>query len=107
MHITDYTDYQCFLRDFIVAEKRRRPSFSFGRWAKDLKLQSPSTLIMLVRRQRNPSDALTDALVRYFKFNGEDAECFRDLVHLKKNHRNSEIICKEGFRRCIWRGKCA
>lgn len=89
--VFEYTDYRCFLNDFFENQKKRRDYWSFGKWAQELKIKSPSTLIMLLRGQRNPGKTLIEKLAHYFRFDSEEAGYFRDLVKLHKAKDDIEM----------------
>jgi uncharacterized protein (TIGR02147 family) len=84
VRVFDYSSYRTYLRDYLENKRRERKSFSYGVWARQLGLKSPSTLIMILNGQRNPGPNLIDELVRHFDFKNADEKYFRDLVKLDK-----------------------
>jgi uncharacterized protein (TIGR02147 family) len=79
-----YTSYQKFLRDFVDEKRKSSPQWSYGVWAKQLRLRSSSTLIMVVNGQRNPGPELMGKLAKYFCFDKNGEAYFTSLVKLHK-----------------------
>jgi len=90
-NILQYSDYRTYLHDFYKHKKRSQPGWSYSVWAKQLKLKSPSTLIMVVGGQRNPGNSLIKCFVEYFEFNQRNADYFEDLVRLEKSKRDIRL----------------
>ncbi len=84
MDLFQYVDYRSYLNDYYRHKKQEQKTWSYGVWANKMGLKSPSTLIMLLKGQRNPGDELTKNFIHYFKFKEKEAEYFKDLVQLKK-----------------------
>jgi uncharacterized protein (TIGR02147 family) len=80
-----------FLAEFYQEKKRANSSWSYGVWARQLELKSSSTLIMILKGQRNPSRALTKDLCRYFNFDKTEAQYFSDLVTLAKARNDVQL----------------
>jgi len=79
-----YADYRTFLRDFSAEKKQRDSRFSYGVWARQLNLKSPSTLVMVLNGQRHPGPDLVKTLSRYFRFDENQDRYFDHLVRLAK-----------------------
>lgn len=87
----NYVDYRTFLKDRFDAKKRKRRSWSYGVWARELDLASSSTLIMIMNGDRNPGPRLTEALIRNLKLSGTEASYFIDLISLAKAKGDSRM----------------
>ncbi len=82
--VYEYSDYRSILRDYYYARKHERPNWSYGVWARQLGIRSPSTLIMILNGQRNPGKRLIRTLSTHFRFDKREAAYFEDLVTLHK-----------------------
>ncbi|MGK5089741.1 TIGR02147 family protein [Bdellovibrionota bacterium FG-2] len=74
--VLEYGDYRTYLKDRFESEKKRRKHWSYGVWAKELGLQSSSTLIMILNGDRNPGPKLIQQLARYLKLNNTESAHF-------------------------------
>lgn len=83
-----YTDYRAYLLACYWSKRASRRGWSYTVWAKQLGLGSASTLVMIIKGQRNPGPALIESLVAWLKLGPERAEYFRDLVRLEKYRRD-------------------
>lgn len=90
--IYGYSQFQHFLRDYVQEKKDLMPNWSYGVWARQMKLKSSSTLIMIVNGQRNPGPDLTKKLATFFKFNDKETEYFEALVRLQKAKNMEETV---------------
>lgn len=79
-----YTDYRLFLADMVSYLKKTFPRWSYGTWARSLKLSSKSTMLMIIRGQRNPGPLLIEKLCDYFEFTVEERKYFSSLVKVQK-----------------------
>ncbi len=84
----EYKDYRAFLMDYWRQKKTSQPSWSYGVWARKLGLRSSSTLIMILKGDRNPGRALRKDFARYFAWSEKEEEYFTDLVRLEKNRHD-------------------
>lgn len=82
--VLDYLEFSAFLDAFIATQRASDPSWSYAKWARELKIKTPSTLIMIANGQRHPGPRLIQRLIRYFKFNESEAHHFCDLVKVHK-----------------------
>lgn len=90
--IYEYQDYRSFLASILQSRKKQRRQFSINAWARRLNLNSSSTLIMILKGQRNPGPQLVNKLVTDLKLNPAEGEYFRNLVQLEKTHREDEHL---------------
>lgn len=86
-----YSDYRSFLKDAYATQKKYRPRWSYGSWARQLGLKSPSTLVMILKGQRNPSSQLTHALANRLHLSSKETEFFFDLVQFQKFRQNAAM----------------
>lgn len=89
--LANHSDYRVYLRDFYQRKKKASPRWNYAVWARQLKIKSPSTLIMILNGQRHPGPALVQSLVRYLKLAGDEADQFHDLVRLQKAKADPEL----------------
>lgn len=82
--INSFTDYRTFLLSHAQVKKKENKRWTYGIWAKQLGLSSTSSITKIIQGDRNPGDHITDKLISYFKFNGEQADYFKDLIRLHK-----------------------
>lgn len=87
-----HSQLQHFLRDYVQEKKSSSPNWSYGVWARQMKLKSSSTLIMIVNGQRNPGPTLTKKFTAFFKFDEKESEYFTALVQLQKSKNIEETV---------------
>lgn len=78
--IYEYTDYRAYLRDYYVAEKARRPAFSYRYFARRAGHTSPNFLKLVIEGKRNLGPASVTAFARALELDAEEASFFNDLV---------------------------
>lgn len=88
---SEFSDYRDFLRGYIDFKKSTSKHWSFGVWAKQLQLASPSTLIMIANGQRNPGPRLLQTLISFFGMDSLEARYFSDLVRVKKSEKDISV----------------
>jgi len=79
-----FTDYRAFLVAHVQDCKLRKNDWTFGIFARQLGLKDPSSITKIIQGQREPGEAITGKLIRYFQFNTRDAQYFQDLIRLRK-----------------------
>jgi uncharacterized protein (TIGR02147 family) len=89
--IFQYTDYRLLLKDYFEATKKQNPRWSYGAWAKKLRLKSPSTLIMIVNGDRNPGPDLMKKLSSQLGFDQRQRAFFEDLIRFQKAQRDPSL----------------
>lgn len=78
--IYDYSDYRAFLRDYYVAEKARRPAFSYRYFARRAGHTSPNFLKLVIEGKRNLGASSVSAFARALELDVEESSFFSDLV---------------------------
>jgi uncharacterized protein (TIGR02147 family) len=78
--VYEYTDYRAYLRDYYVAEKARRPAFSYRYFARRAGHTSPNFLKLVIEGKRNLGPARITAFARALELDVEEASFFADLV---------------------------
>ncbi|MBT4792269.1 MAG: TIGR02147 family protein [Halobacteriovoraceae bacterium] len=89
--IEGHSDYRSFLKHYYEYRKELRPGFSFKVWANKLGLKSSSSLIMILKGQRTPSDSLVHKLNDYFDFNTKQRAYFEGIVLLERNQNRPQL----------------
>lgn len=79
-NIYEYTDYRSYLRDYYVAEKARRPAFSYRYFARRAGHTSPNFLKLVIEGKRNLGPASITAFARALELDAEEASFFAELV---------------------------
>jgi uncharacterized protein (TIGR02147 family) len=79
-NIFEYTDYRAYLRDYYVAEKARRPAFSYRYFARRAGHTSPNFLKLVIEGKRNLGPASVTAFARALELDAEEASFFAELV---------------------------
>jgi uncharacterized protein (TIGR02147 family) len=79
-NIFEYTDYRAYLRDYYVAEKARRPAFSYRYFARRAGHTSPNFLKLVIEGKRNLGPASITAFARALELDAEEASFFAELV---------------------------
>lgn len=82
--IFNYSDYRQFLTDHYEAEKKRFSSFSYNIWAKKLDLKNNTSIIKIIKGQRNAGPEMIEKLSEYFRFTAREKEYFSGLIELEK-----------------------
>lgn len=79
-----FTDYRTFLIAHVQDCKKKKPSWTYGVFARQLGLKDPSSITKIIQGQREPGEIVTGKIIHYFQFSPKDAQYFRDLIRLKK-----------------------
>jgi len=77
------TDYRVFLRDWLEAERRKRPIVSLRWMAQNLSVD-PSLVSKILAQERHLSHSRVQPVCDLLKLQGDEAEYFRLLVHYAK-----------------------
>ena len=91
LNIFQYTSFRTYLNAYGEAKKRSNPRWSYGSWAKCLKLSGTASLTMILNGQRNPGPIVAKRLVQYFKFNKKESTYFQDLILLEKSQGDPRL----------------
>lgn len=78
--VYEYTDYRAYLRDYYVAEKARRPAFSYRYFARRAGHTSPNFLKLVIEGKRNLGPSSVTAFARALELDAEEASFFAELV---------------------------
>lgn len=78
--VFEYTDYRKYLADFYVAEKARRPSFSYRSFARRAGFSSPNFLKLVIDGRRNLGTQSVPAFAKALGLAPEESAFFSDLV---------------------------
>ena len=104
--VYDYTDYRAYLRDYYVAEKARRPAFSYRYFARRAGHTSPNFLKLVIEGKRNLGPASDTAFARALELDAEEAGFFAELVAYgqakndeAKNRHLSRIMAARNYRK--------
>lgn len=92
LNIFNYSDYREFLRDFNDMKKRVNPSWSFGLWARELGLNSISSITMIINGQRHAGKKIQKSLIEFFKFNAKESYYFQELVKIAKSTKDDPSL---------------
>lgn len=84
MNIFEYTNYRTYLVASIEEAKARNPRLTTSALAKKMGLKSNTSLIKILRGQRDPGPDVSRRLVHYFKMSEREMQYFEDLVSLQK-----------------------
>jgi uncharacterized protein (TIGR02147 family) len=84
-------DYRLFLKDWFEAKRKTNPQWTYGAWARLLRLKSPATLNMILNGKRNPSPKLTTAISKQLGLRGSEVSYFEDLVKLEKSKNDASV----------------
>ena len=90
-NVLEFSDYRSFLLASYESRRRSHRHFSLAAWARKLSLKSSSTLIMILKGDRNPSEQLVDTLNFDLGLCDDEAEYFRNLVQLEKAKTNTHL----------------
>lgn len=92
LNIFEFSSYRKFLTTHFLQQKEKNPSWSYGSWAKLLKLGGTAVLTNIINGKRNPGPKLCDCFSEYFRFSTNERDYFESLVHLEKaKDRTSEL----------------
>lgn len=92
LNIYDFTDYKLFLQSYVDIQKTQKPHWNLSRWGQELGLGSRSLLVMVLNGTRSPSQALTQKLLQYLKFDQKASDYFKALIQLEKYRQDPDII---------------
>ncbi len=100
--ILDHTNYRSFLKAHYEFMKQNSRNFSYEAWARKLGLRNNTSLLKIIRGDRNAGPEVQEKLIQYFHFHSDEISYFRDLVLLEKIPEQSplrhEIIERLTFR---------
>ncbi len=86
-----YTDVRHYLKDYFGYLKGKNSRFSYNAWSKALGVKDSTTILKVLRGQRNIGPDLAEKFLKYFAFPAKQAEYFNDLVTLTKIGKNSRL----------------
>ena len=92
--VFSFCDYRSFLKAYAEDCRQTNPRWTYGAWAKRLRLGGTATLTMILNGQREAGPQLVDKFCNYFKFDARQATYFRNLVYLHKVNDNPELALK-------------
>lgn len=91
LDVKQFTDYRAFLLAHVQDCKRRNIDWTYGVFAKKLGLKDTSSITKIMQGQREPGDAITGQLIRYFEFTPRESQYFQDLVRLQKIKKDPRL----------------
>lgn len=91
LDISKFTDYRTYLIAHAQEMKKLKPDWSYGIWAKSLKLKSTSSITKIIQGQRDPGSQIENEFIKYFKFNDKQTSYFKDLIQLQKISGNPRL----------------
>lgn len=91
LNIYSYSSLRSFLKAHAEDQKAKKPTWSYGMWAKKLGLKGTASLTMIINGQRNAGPQMIDALVSYFGFTEKEEKFFRNLASLEKVGKDSSL----------------
>ena len=104
--IFNYSDYRQFLVDHYDSEKLRFSSFSYNVWARKLELKNNTSIIKIVKGQRNAGPEMIDKLSEYFHFTNKEKEYFKGLVDLdKETNDRLKVLIKRDLQKLNFKKK--
>ncbi len=89
--VYDYIDYRAYLKAWFEIKREQNPRWTFGTWARQLRLKSPATLNMILNGHRHPGPKLIHHLCNQLRFARPETEYFQDLVALGKSDRDPRL----------------
>lgn len=98
LSIYNYDEFGDFFSDFLAAKKLQRKSYSINALARRIGLKSPSTLVMIAKKQRLPSMQSLNLLAVELKLKPEELLYAEVLVGLKGAKSPKEKLAFENRR---------
>jgi uncharacterized protein (TIGR02147 family) len=89
--VFQYEDFRQFLKDYFEYKKTLNTSFTYGIWARLLKVNARSTLTMVLTGKREIGPKLMAKFIEYFQFSPPEAEYFRELILMSKLKRDPRV----------------
>jgi len=90
-NLFSYSDYRSYLKSFYEDKKRANPRWTYGVWAKQMGLKDNSSIIKIIRGQRQAGPEVTKKLISYFQFTSRESMYFQDLIHLAKANKDPSL----------------
>ena len=104
INLFSYLDYRQFLRDWYLAAKKSRGSFSFRTFSKKAGFHSPNFFKLVMDGDRNLTEKSLSHFVTGLGLNKQEEEFFRNLVffnqakiHEQKDHYYQKLIQSRKF----------
>ena len=91
-NVYHYTDVRHYLKDYYLYLKSKNSRFSYNAWSKALGVKDSTTILKVLRGQRNIGPELSEKFLKYFAFPAKQAEYFNDLVTLTKIGKNLRLV---------------
>lgn len=88
--VFEFQNYRSFMVAHFEATKARVPGWSYEAWARKLGLKNNTSLIKVVKGQREAGPKILHRLEDYFRLSGRELDYFRALVFLSKSAKNPE-----------------
>lgn len=90
-NIYNYTDIRVYIKDHYLYLKKKNANFSYNAWSKVLGVKDSTTILKVIKGERNLGPELSAKFQKYFAFTPKQAEYFSDLVTLSKIGRQSRL----------------
>lgn len=91
--IFDYTDYSDYLNSFVSESgKYSHGPFNLSNWAKRLGYKSPSSLAMVLNKQRLPTWRMVASFSEDFRLSKNERRYFELLVDLERKKQSGEPV---------------
>ena len=84
LRLFNFVDPHEFLISYYEQRKSKQSSFSYSKWAQELKFNNRSFLRLLILGQRNFTDNSILKFINYFKFKNSEADYFSNIIKLKQ-----------------------
>ncbi len=88
--ILDFKDYREFLKEAGLPKSPYNQKNTLMKWAKRLGYRSPSSLTMVLRGQRLPSQEMLDAFEKDFQLSSLEREYFELLIKIEKAEKKNQ-----------------
>lgn len=105
VNLFEYKDYRSFLKDWYHQAKETRPSFSYRTFAKKAGFNTSNFMMLVMKGQRNLTEASLTKFVKGLDLNKQEQEFFRNLVffnqaktHAEKNVYYQGLLQSKKFR---------
>ncbi len=106
LDIFNYSDYRLFLVDHYEAEKKRFAGFSYNIWAKKLDLKNNTSIIKVIKGQRNAGPEMIEKFNDYFRFTIKEKEYFAGLIELdKETNSKLQVLIKRDLQKLNHKNK--
>lgn len=80
MKIFDYSSYEEYLKEIYLLKKKKRPSYSYRQFSKDMGFKSPGYIKLIIESKHSLSERGADTICQALELDENESEYLHLLV---------------------------